>query len=63
MITYATMLYKGDGIAVNKKEAVRYYKMAADKGNENAMFIYAAMLYKGDGIAVNKIEAARYYKI
>lgn len=28
---YALILEQGDGIAVNKKEAIRYYKMAADK--------------------------------
>ena len=31
------MLQKGDEIPKNSSEAVRYYKMAADKGNTNAM--------------------------
>lgn len=40
MFKYARMLENGDGIAVNKTEAARFYKKAADKGNENAMNNY-----------------------
>lgn len=34
MYYYAKMLYEGDGVEVNKKEASRYFKMSVDKGNK-----------------------------
>ena len=37
MTNYADMLQKGDGIPKNTSEAVRYYKMASDKGDTYAM--------------------------
>lgn len=63
MYKYAIKLENGDGIAVNKREAARYYKMASDNGNKNAMNEYAAMLNKGDEIAVKEREAVRYFKM
>ena len=42
---------------MNKKEAAKYYKMAADKGNDDGMFNYALMLSNGEGIDTNKKEA------
>lgn len=50
-----------DGIQPDKKEALFYYKKAADLGCVPAMFNYAFMLSKGGGITVNKAEAAKYY--
>ena len=63
MIKFALLLYAGDGIETNKKEAARYYKLAADKGNIDAMVNYAFMLEEGDGIEKNEKEAARYFKL
>ena len=54
MFNYAAILKDGDGISMNKKEAARYFKMAADKGQENAILNYATILKDGDGIAMNK---------
>ena len=62
MCNYAYMLNHGLGLQTDKEEAARYYKMAADEGNANAMFIYACMLENGDGIAPNEAEASIYYK-
>ena len=57
---YVIMLEYGDGIGVDKKEAAKYYKMSADKGNSTSMCYHAYMLKNGDGIDINKKEAARY---
>ncbi|KAK8835279.1 hypothetical protein M9Y10_026482 [Tritrichomonas musculus] len=46
----------------NAKEASRYYKMAADKGDEMAMVKYASMLESGDGINADLEKAIQYYK-
>ena len=63
MCKKATKYYKGDGVPINKKEAVRLYKESADNGCREAMFIYAKMKYLGDGTPVDKNEAAHYYKL
>ena len=62
MNAYALMLDKGLGVDIDKKEAIRYYKMAIDKGNDKAMNNYALLLHHGDGVAVDKEEAIKYYK-
>ncbi|KAK8836822.1 hypothetical protein M9Y10_037346 [Tritrichomonas musculus] len=56
--TFADILYKDD----NKPEAAYYFKMAADQGDDEAMFKYANMLRKGDGISFSKGRAVKYYK-
>ena len=48
---------------MNKEEACKYIKMAADAGDVDDMYNYAAMLYKGDGIDVDKKEACKYFKM
>ena len=48
---------------MNKKEAVKYYRIAAYKGLNEAIMAYAEMLIQGDGIKQNKDEAIRYLKI
>ena len=40
------MLYNGDGIEMNKKEAAKYYKMAADNKDIESSVKYANMLNK-----------------
>ena len=57
------MLHNGVGVEVNLKEAARYYKMSADKGNTIGMHNYGVMLQNGDRITKNHIEAAYYYKM
>lgn len=55
------MLETGDGIPIDKKEAAKLYKTAANKGNINAIYNYAQMLINGDGVPVDKAEAAKYF--
>lgn len=54
---------KGNGIQADKKEAAKYFKIDADKGNLNAMNNYGIMLKKGDGIKSDKKEAAKYINV
>lgn len=60
---YAHMAFQGDGIPVDKKEAAKYFKMAADKGYSGAMFFYAEMLERGDGIPSDMKESHKYYQM
>lgn len=50
------MCYHGDGIAVNKEEAAKYFDIAADKGNADSMNYLALMLDIGDGVKEDKIK-------
>lgn len=58
MYEYANMLKNGEGVPQNKEEAVKYYKNASEKGNEE----YANMMRIGDGIKQDKEEAAKLLK-
>ena len=53
---------KGDGIPVDKPEAARYYKKAAQKGHTDAMFKYGWMLLYGIGVQIDKQKAYFYIK-
>ena len=64
MIKTAKLSYNGDVfIQVNKEEASKYYKMAADNGDIESALIYAKMMHRGDGIPVNIAEAFTYYTL
>ena len=63
MYNYGVMLYNGIGVNLNKKEAAKYFKMAADEGDVSGMRNYAIMLENGEGMKANKREAARIFKL
>jgi len=52
----------GSGIAVDKAEAVKWYKRAADAGDANAQNNLGVCYAKGAGVAVNKAEAVKWWK-
>ena len=56
-------LRDGIGVEIDKEEAARLFKQAADDGNAQASFNYAQMHDAGDGVPVDHEEAAKYYKI
>ena len=73
MFVYGVMLFKGDGIDMDKEEAIKYIKSSADLGTVNAMFYYANLLYeamyiygsillKGEHLPCDKKEASKYFK-
>ena len=51
---YANMLYEGDGIPVDKKEAAKYFRMTINKDNIDAADKCGDMLYGDDGIPSDK---------
>lgn len=63
MFKLPKMLCDGDGVLINKTEAINYYMMAIEKGNNSAINKYASMLYFGDDVPINKIEAIRLLKM
>lgn len=48
------MVQEGDGVTMNKGEAIKYYKMAIGIGNTDSMCRYALMLEE---------EFIKYYKV
>jgi TPR repeat protein len=51
------------GISQNDFEAAKYFRLAADQGDFDAMFAYAVCLAKGLGVSQNVTEAARYFRL
>ena len=46
----------------NPKEAVTWFKKAADKGNLSATYYYGYLLFKGMGVTQNKAEGINYLR-
>ena len=63
MHLYGVMLYNGDCVNKNKKEAAFYFKKAAAVGSSESIYLYARMLSHGDGIEMNVEEANKYFSI
>ncbi|KAK8833790.1 hypothetical protein M9Y10_016765 [Tritrichomonas musculus] len=59
---YAFIKQFGHDVEIDKEETIKYYKIAIDKGNADAMNNYGCMLQHGDRIDANKEEAIKYYK-
>ena len=55
------MFYEGeDGIGVDKEKSLRYFMMAAYKGDVESMYKCGLMLYEGDGCKIDKEKAAEF---
>lgn len=56
------MYYYGDGVEQNYKEAIKYYRMAANQGDIDAIYNLAQMYQHGEGVEKDCKEAMYYYK-
>ena len=54
---------KGTGVAIDKREAFKWYKCAAEAGDSIAQFNLGVMYRVGEGIAVNNSEAFKWCKL
>ena len=63
MLGQSSGLFNGFGVAlaVDKREAIKWYKLAAEAGYVNAQFNLGVCYLKGDGIAVDKSEAIIWF--
>jgi TPR repeat protein len=43
------MLEKGEGVGIDRSEAVRYFKLAADQADMEGQFNYSRMVELGEG--------------
>ena len=57
------MLYNGEDIEQNKKEALHYFKISSDNGFQKGIYRYAKMIFKGEEIEADKKEALRLFMI
>jgi TPR repeat protein len=57
------MLFRGDGVPMDKSSGANYYKLAADQEDGDLQYLYAKILYRGDGIPVDKELASSYFKM
>jgi TPR repeat protein len=53
--------YNGDGVAVDKAEAVKWLRKAAEKGHLQAQTLIGAFYFQGDGVAADKAEAIKWF--
>jgi TPR repeat protein len=57
------MFSKGKGVAQDKAEAVRLWRLAAAQGDATAQCNLGLMFDNGEGVAQDKAEAARLYRL
>ena len=58
------MIYaKGRGVKKNQKEAIKWYRRAADKGVPEAQFNLGLAYYNGTGIVRNYIQAHKWWNL
>ena len=55
--------YSGKGTPQNYKEALKWFKASAEKGNSNAQSALAVMYYRGEGIPQDYREAAKWFVV
>ncbi|MEJ6676011.1 tetratricopeptide repeat protein [Parasphingorhabdus sp.] len=53
----------GGGVEEDNVEAVRLYRLAAEKGNAVGQFNLGSMYDNGEGVPKNTIEAAKWYRL
>ena len=56
------MYFFGFGVPRDKKEAMKWYRKAAEQGYADAQFNISKMYYKGDGVSQDYAEAAKWYR-
>ena len=54
---------EGQGVSSDCKEAIKWFRISADKGNVEAMGILGVCYFEGQGVSRNCDEAVKWYKI
>jgi TPR repeat protein len=54
---------KGDGVAKNMEEAVKWLTKSAEQGNADAQMSLGALYVSGRGVPKNSTEAAKWYRL
>ena len=56
------MYVNGWGVPKDDKQAVKWYKLAADQGNAPAQFNLGVMYDKGEGLPEDDQQAVNWYR-
>ena len=54
--------YNGDGVVVDKAEAIKWFRKAAVQGYPQAQSILGSCYFKGDGVAEDQAEAVKWFR-
>ena len=57
------MYAMGEGVAENKREAGKWFRLAADQGNAEAQFNLGRMYDKGVGVPESDVEASKWFRL
>jgi TPR repeat protein len=55
--------YGTGGVAKDEREAVKWYRLAADQGHVRAQFYLGVCYYSGAGVAKDEREAVKWYRL
>ena len=55
--------YNGEGVTQDKKEAVKWYRLAAEQGHALAQYNLGVSYDNGEGVTQDKEEAAKWYHL
>ena len=57
------MYAKGRGVPIDNREALRWYRLAAEQGSASARFLVGQMYEKGQGAPKDEREAVSWYRL
>jgi TPR repeat protein len=57
------MYIAGKGVPKNDKEAVRWYRMAAEQGAANAQYVLGKMYSQGNGVSLSPEHACAWWMV
>ena len=58
-----TMYGRGEDVPQDDVEAVKWYRLAADRGHACAQFDLGAMYANGNGVSQDDVEAVKWYRL
>ena len=57
------MYYNGEGVPQDDKEAVKWYRLAAEQGDASAQGILGHMYERGQGVLQDNVMAHMWYNV
>ena len=57
------MYDNGEGVPQDYKEAIKWYRLAAEQGNANAQYNLGLMYDNGEGVPQDYKEAVKWYRL
>jgi TPR repeat protein len=61
--SYGSLLFRGEGVSMNKSLAAHYFKLSRDQGDARTQCLYGVLLSTAEGVPMNESLAAHYFKL